>query len=260
MTNDASGQGIRKILLEVVEEHAADTRSSLQSNSVLKEASQRIKATYGSVEDQALLTLFYDLFRNGLLSWGSNLNNTEPPFCHVTERGRATLRHLSRDPFNPDGYLEHLHNQGTLNPIARSYIQEALKTYNSDCFKASAVMTGAAAESLILELRDALINRITSLSRTPNRDLSDWRIKRVSDAIKRDLEIRRPTMPGVLAESFESYWPAFTQQIRAARNDAGHPSSTDPVTPETVHASLLIFPELVKLLTDLKGWVLHGYT
>jgi hypothetical protein len=55
-------------------------------------------------------------------------------------------------------------------------------------------------------------------------------------------------------------WPAFTQQIRTARNEAGHPTSVDPITPETVHALLLIFPELAKLGSELKSWVSQHYT
>jgi hypothetical protein len=58
-----------------------------------------------------------------------------------------------------------------------------------------------------------------------------------------------------LAESFSAYWPAFAEQIRGARNDAGHPASVDPVTPETVHAALLIFPELARLAKALEAWI-----
>ncbi len=39
------------------------------------------------------------------------------------------------------------------------------------------------------------------------------------------------------------------------RNEAGHPSSIDPVTPDTVHASLLVFPELARLAKGLTDWV-----
>lgn len=62
-------------------------------------------------------------------------------------------------------------------------------------------------------------------------------------------------MPLGLKEAFESYWSASTQQIRAARNDVGHPADIEPVTPETVQASLLIFPELAKLAIDLRNWL-----
>jgi hypothetical protein len=66
-------------------------------------------------------------------------------------------------------------------------------------------------------------------------------------------------MPRKLYEGFESYWPAFTQQVRVARNAAGHPTSVDPVEEHTVEASLLIFPELVKISTDLQEWITDGY-
>jgi hypothetical protein len=59
-------------------------------------------------EEQALLTAWYDLFGSGHLSWGYNLNNPDPPFCHTTEQGRRTLAQISRDPSNPDGYMAHL--------------------------------------------------------------------------------------------------------------------------------------------------------
>lgn len=62
---------------------------------------------------------------------------------------------------------------------------------------------------------------------------------------------RLANMPASLKEGYESYWPAFTQQIRAARNEAGHPLSIEPIKQETVHASLLIFPELAKLSQSL---------
>jgi hypothetical protein len=59
-------------------------------------------------------------------------------------------------------------------------------------------------------------------------------------------------MDGKLWEQVEAYWPAFMQQIRAVRNDAGHPAALDPTTPESVHASQLIFPEF--------AWVNEGLT
>jgi len=39
------------------------------------------------------------------------------------------------------------------------------------------------------------------------------------------------------------------------RNEAGHPSNIDPVTYDTVHASLLIFPELANLVNELSMWI-----
>lgn len=240
------GQEIRRALMEVIAEYSGRD-SSFQSGVVLGEAQKRLNIRNNIEMEQALLTFWHDLFRSGYLAWGYNLSNPNPPFCHLTEQGRATLRHLSRDPANPEGYLAHIARTAPLNLIADSYLKEAIHTYNSNCFKAAAVMIGAAAESIILELRDTLRSKIHEIGRIPPKDLVDWRIKRVLDSIKKEIEIKKTAIPTALVESFEAYWPAFTQQIRASRNEAGHPSSIDPVTEETVHASLLIFPELAKL-------------
>jgi hypothetical protein len=94
----------------------------------LDKAAQKLGLRHHVEAEQALLTLFYDLFRTGHLAWGHDLAFSDPPMCHVTAQGRQTLRHLSRDPANPDGYLAHLTRQGSPNAIAHSYLQEALTT------------------------------------------------------------------------------------------------------------------------------------
>lgn len=254
-----NGQEIRRVFLEVINE-LSRRGSSLQSGVVLREVQSRLNIRNNLEMEQVLLTFWHDLLRSGYLAWGYDLANPDPPFCHLTEQGRRTLSNLSRDPANPEGYLAHVTRTAPLNPIADSYLKEAIHSYNNNCYKASAVMIGAAAESIILVLREVLVTKIQGLTRTPPRDLLDWRIKKILESIKKEIESKKADIPTALFESFEAYWPAFTQQIRASRNEAGHPSSIDPVTEETVHASLLIFPELAKLASELTAWISSSYT
>jgi hypothetical protein len=259
MASAIDGAAIRKVLLEVIGEYnTAD--SSFQSRSVLNEAARRLGIHYDMPAQQALLTMWHDLYRSGHLSWGFNIDNPEPPFCHMTDRGRAFLQHLSRDPMNPDGYLAHLSQTASLSPISMSYLEEALRTYVASCFKATAVLVGCASEAMCLELRDTLVKKISSLTHKVPSGLTDWKIKKVLDALKADLDTHLSQMPSKLKESYQSYWPAFIQQIRATRNDAGHPSSIDPVTPEIIHASLLIFPELAQMTNSLNAWIISSYS
>jgi hypothetical protein len=260
MSTMIDGNQLRKVLLEVIKDISERKQgSSLQSGLILDEAARKLEIRRNTDMEQALLTYWYDLFRTGHMSWGHNLLNADPPFCHLTEHGRKTLETISRDPANPDGYMNHITAKGSLNPTAQSYIEEALKTYNVGCFKATAVMVGAASESLVLETRDTLIIRIQKLGKSPPRKLKDWKIKTILDTIKQDLDAHKGNMPRKLSDTFDAYWPAFTQQIRAARNDAGHPTSIQPVTEDTVHASLLILPELVDLVGDLQTWIAANY-
>ena len=242
-------QDIRSTLLEIVAEKDAYIRAdrshgSLQFGSILQELAQRLGRSASIEMQQAMLSSLYDLFKNGILSWGYNLSNPSPPHCHVTAHGRAVLENLSRDPSNSNGYIAFLQNNTSINPISRSYIEEALNTYNSGCFKASAVMVGAASESLVLAVQASLIGRMDTLGLSKPRELEDWRIKRVLSSVETLLKQRKQAIPNPLFEAFEAYWPAFTHQIRTVRNESGHPSSINPVTPDNVHASLLIFPEL----------------
>jgi hypothetical protein len=251
---------IRSTLLEIIAEKDAyiredRSRGSLQQGPILQELQQRLGWTHSHEMEQAILTCWYDLFRNGILSWGYNLSNTDPPFCHLTANGRKILENLSRDPSNPDGYMASLSSNTNLDPIARSYIEEALNTYNSNCIKASSVMVGAAAERLVLNIRISLVSKMDSLGLKIHKDLKDWRIKKILAVIEREIKQRKKLIKAELFESFEAYWPAFTHQIRTVRNDSGHPASIEPVTRDRVHASLLIFPELGILVDRLKDWI-----
>ena len=251
------GATIRKVLLEVISELDSEQRRPMQSGAlqqspVLERASQRLGNDRS--KEQALLTAWHDLFRTGHLAWGLNLMNPNPPFCHLTEQGRQTLAHLSRDPANPDGYRAHL-RPAKLNAIAEAYVNEAVDAYNTNCFRAAVVMVGAASESLVIELRDVMIAAMKAAQRTPPRDLADFRIKRVLDALQRELQMSQTDMAGDLAEDVGGYWPAFTQQIRSARNEAGHPVSVAAVGPERAHAALLVFPEIATMAKKLRAWI-----
>lgn len=248
------GRSLRKTMLEVIEEYAKGGPGNFQAGPILKQVAQRCGAK-SNEEQQAILTVWNDLFRNGYLAPGLNLDNPTFPFCHITSQGRDSLKHLSRDPSNPDGYFSYIASKSSLNDVSLSYLAEAIKTFNASCYKASAVMVGSAAESLVLRFRDKIVDDLTSGGGTAPRGMNDWRIKTVRDAITRHLDSRRDSMPRELRETYDAYWSGFGEQIRRVRNDAGHPTSVDPVTMESVQASLLIFPELAHLISELEKWI-----
>ena len=190
----------RKIMIDVVSELSKSPDPNLQTGPVLNEVVNRLGIRLDLEGEQAVLTLWHDLFRSGQLSYGYNISNAHPPFCHVTALGRETLKHASRDPANADGYLEYLKQQGALDAIAHSYISEALSTYNSNCFKASAVMVGAATERIVLELRDNLVANMTRATLPIPPGLSDWRYKTVRDAITTELESKKSSMTPAIPE------------------------------------------------------------
>jgi len=252
------GAQLRQTVLQVVDEYSKQGPGFFQTRAVLQEAKQRLRI--GTTEgEQALLTFWHDLFRAGVLAWGYNIDNAEPPFLHLTEQGRRALEHVSGDPLNKDGYLARIRSLQTRNPIAWSYIAEAVETYAAGCFKATAVMLGAAAEAQVLELRDEMVARLSTKGTAIPGGLQDWRVKTVRDSVTKELEARKGALPQRTREVFQGFWIPVTDTLRIARNDAGHPSSIEPVEQADVHAGLLLFPRLVELVSDLKTWVGTNY-
>lgn len=260
---------IREVLLAEIEARQPKTQidSKLQQASVLDAAAGKLGARHNQELEQAILTEWGELFRTGLVAWGLDLSNPNPPFFHLTDRGRQALRNWTRDPSNPAGYLRHLDSIAKFDLVALSYLTEGLQCYAAGFFKAAAVMVGAAAERIVLDLREVTVDKLTSLGTVPvpqGLELEQWKVKTVSDALRRFFDSYKGKKQGQmgpeLSEAFEGYWSAFTLQIRAARNDAGHPTSVEPVTPDTVHASLLIFPELARLANSLARWAADSLT
>jgi hypothetical protein len=251
--------GLREVLLQAIKANEPqgpfDHKPNLNQVPVLETAATALGIRQNPELEEALLTQWQELFRTGLLAWGLNLSNPNPPFFHLTERGRRALANATRDPSNPAGYLRHLTSVATLEPIAMSYLTEGLDCYVDGLFKAAAVMIGCAAESLILSLRDLTVQKLSTAGKVVPAGLNDWKARTVSDSLRDFLATQSKKFGRELREPFEAYWSAFAQQIRAARNDAGHPASVDPITSDTVHASLLVFPELAKIANGLSTWV-----
>ena len=250
--NSPSTVSIREALLEAIA--SRNDPRNLQLPSIAQVVLERLGAGVGNQDlERAILTSFHDLLRTGQLAPGLNTANWNLPWFHVTESGRRTLAVISRDPFNPDGYLAHL-APFEVNPEALSFVQEALKCLNSGCDRAAAVMIGVASESLALELRSHVLTYVKSASKS----LRDWRIAQILKGLREVFEAHRDMMPRALADDVTAYWPAFTQQVRGIRNEGGHPSGLDAVSPEAAYAALLVFPEIAKLVWKLNEWIVAG--
>jgi len=246
---------IREALLNVIDEQK---NGNLQTVSILRAVKERLELPRDVGQERLVLAEFHRLFTTGYLAWGQDLANANPPFCHVTSRGSSALEQLSRDPGNPQGYKEYLKRNSSLPPVAEAYISEALDCYVNGHYKAAAVMLGGASERLVLDVRDAIVQKIVREGEPHRSQLEDWRVKKVLGGLKSYVDEKKAKLDPELREKFEAYWAAFTQQIRAVRNDAGHPNSIDPVTYESVHAGFLVFPNVAEMANLLKTWAATG--
>jgi hypothetical protein len=250
---------IKKLIFEIINTECCSKDSySGQTGAVFQGIQNKFRNTVAGFDvAQTTLTVWNDLIRTGVIAWGTDFNNSEPPFFHVTDKGRKALANISRDPSNPDGYLNFLEKNVNLSATTKSYLLEALETYNSNNYKASAVMVGCASESIVIEIVGMLVKKYAELGVPPNKKLSDWKIKVVLTELRSIFQSQKNKMPHELFEQLDSNWSAFTYQIRQVRNDAGHPENIGNITEDKVHAALLIFPELASLANKLCDYIME---
>jgi hypothetical protein len=249
----------RSALLATIAQAASRDGDGFGREYVIKQTAEKLGRQHDNVTARLLMEAWDDLYRAGIVSHGMDLANLGLNWAHLTSFGATAAKDLSRDPSNPAGYRAVVSPHLSGEPIAESYLGEALDTYNKCSFKASAVMLGCAAEALHLSLRDKLVAKITTAGKAPPADLNTWVISRVLRSMETHLEARAKDMDRSLSERFEAYWPAWTGVFRMTRNDAGHPKSIDPVTRDAMHAALLLFPEQARLSFDLSAWVSATY-
>jgi hypothetical protein len=241
--SEPTADDIRKALLTAIKQSVGSGGDGFSREYLITKTAEKLGQRHGSTT-RRLMDAWDDLFRSGIIGYGMDLSNLGYNWSHLTEYGADAIKDLNRDPSNPAAYRAVVEPHLRDEPIASSYLGEALDTYNKGTFKASAVMLGCAAEALHLSLRDRLVTKINASGKTPPSSLDTWMIFPVLRAIEGLFTARAKDMDRNLRERFESYWPAWTGLFRMTRNEAGHPKRVEPITRDTMHAALLLPPRL----------------
>jgi len=74
---------MEEVLLGIARDCIEQGPGFAQETVVLREAARRLQLGDDLKQQQRLLTAWHNLFRNGLLSWGYNVENPSPPFFHL---------------------------------------------------------------------------------------------------------------------------------------------------------------------------------
>jgi hypothetical protein len=73
-------------LLEVAKDCLARGPGFAQEYVVLREVAEKLRLIDDLEAQQAMLTSWHDLFREGVLSWGYDIDNPTVPFFHLSKR------------------------------------------------------------------------------------------------------------------------------------------------------------------------------
>ena len=274
MTNITNGDNVRQILMEAIKEHSDSGRKGVKPDRVFEAVIRKINPMPVNTErdfevKRVVLGYWNEMMRVGYL----NLGNIEAHQswdagpCFVTELGQVAQAQADRDPMNPAGYLAYLDKEAVIDSVARSYVEEALNTYRACCYKATAVLIGAAVELLVLNLRDALRDGLNKQGVSLPQGLDAWQVKTALEAsakqilpdLKGDAKRKGDESLRKLGEDADSRLYPMAAEFRRLRNSAGHPAALEPVLSADAHANLLLFPVAAKLLRRLTDWTAAYY-
>jgi len=177
-------------------------------------------------EDKELfLELFWDLFRQGLITLGMNDSNREFPFFRLTKLGRQLA---------VGGNSYFFHDVSSYEAAVRSevpsideatvvYLKEAMQAFRSGCLLSATVLIGVAAEHTFLLLIDSVevsptwspVFKAVSAERTLLTRFNKFR---------NILEQHLKTLAPEVREDLDTHLSGILSVLRTFRNSAGHPT------------------------------------
>ncbi|HYX72404.1 MAG TPA: hypothetical protein VE732_06510 [Nitrososphaera sp.] len=171
------------------------------------------------------LELFWDLFRQGIITLGLDDYNREFPWFKVTSFGKRLL--AGSDPYffhDLSSYEKVIKDAvPNIDDITLTYLKEAMQAFMSGCLLSSSVMLGVATEHTFLNLLDIAIANPThgSLFSSVAKERS---ILPKLNKFKKILDANMSILPSNIKEDLDTNFSGIISMIRNFRNESGHPS------------------------------------
>lgn len=205
------------------------------------------------VDGEALLEVFWDLFREGIITLGLDDMNREFSFFRVSRLGRKLIENHDTYFFHDVGtYSALLQSQvPQIAPVTLLYVKEALQAFRSGCLLSSTVMLGVATEhtfNLVVEAasRSSHANEFAAVQK--ERSI----LSRI-EKVRRILDQKRRSLPADVSEDLDTNFSGIQSIIRTFRNQSGHPTG-QIIEREQVYVLLNLFVPYCRKMYRLIGY------
>lgn len=203
-----------------------------------------------------LLEIFWDLFRQGVITLGLNDSNPQWPWFRLSRFGESEA---AREPFRFHDTTSYIAMVSKAVPdllaASRMYLEEAVAAFYSGCFLAATVMMGVAAEAEFLRLIEVAGKNAKIGASFAKADKERF-IRAKIEAFRKGLDPHLKALSDAAKEDLDVNLNAIQSILRIARNGAGHPSGVAPPSREQVYVNLQIFvpyaAQIFRLRQELK--------
>ena len=205
-------------------------------------------------DEEFVRDVFWDLFRQGHITLGSNNSNPAWPHFRLSNFGAATLGKQGVSRFHDTASYLSIVKQRVPDVGAETqlYLEEAIAAFYADCQLAATVMLGVAAEAEFLHLLSVAENSQSHSDRFKSAAKDGFIRGRIIKFQSALAPIKATLTPKQHFEDLDTNLSLIQSVLRISRNDAGHPSGANPPDREQVYVYLQLFVPFAEQLKRLR--------
>ncbi len=190
---------------------------------------------------ELLLEIVWDLFRQGIVTFGVNASRPGWPWLRLSRFGESALQQGLYRFHNKAEFMKALRSEAIdISSETAVYAKEAVAAFYTDCLLSSCVMLSFAAESEFTRLLDVARNSQTYgkyFARIGEGLSVRAKILRFGEAVKPLIDL----LPGTATRGLGDTLNTMQSIMRTARNEAGQPSGADAPSRDQVYVYLQLF-------------------
>ena len=203
-------------------------------------------------DSATILEVFWDLFRQGVITLGKDARNPGWPWFRLSRFGKNIKSQSEFRFHDTSSYIAMVKTYDPdISPPGILYLEEAAASFYAECLLSASVMLGVAAEAEFLRVLEAAAS---SLQWTPifapamKAPFIRGKIQKFQAA----LAPYRKTLAHEVTEDLDINLSMIQSVLRLARNDAGHPSGSHAPTREQLFVNMQLFGPFARQLARLR--------
>jgi hypothetical protein len=220
------------------------------------ERSRHDRASLSVVERNLFREVFWDLFRQGIITPGVDDSNREFPFFCLSSFGRKFLEdHNSLFFHDVSSYMERIVTEiPNIDDTTKPYLEEAIRAFMATCYLSSTVMLGVAIEHTF----DLLLETIAKNPKYAPTFAKVSQLRHYGEKVNKfkSLLVTHMGTLGLdddIKEGLETQFSGIVELIRLFRNDSGHPTGK-LISHDQAFVLLQLFIPCCKKLYQLRGF------
>lgn len=214
--------------------------------------SDRRSNTLSEKDKDLCLEIFWDLFRQGIITLGLDDNNRAFPFFKVSSFGKKILDNETVYFFHDLSSYEKLilEEIPDIDDTTRLYLKEAMQAFFVECRLSSSVLLGVAIENALEYLYDSINANGKYKDHFKNVREERSLLSRFTKFKHKLTEINKDLPPEIKSD-LETNLDMIVSIIRNYRNESGHPSGKI-ISREQCFVNLQLFIPCCKKIYELK--------